>query len=153
MTRAAGIRCKVARHVTVQVGSTRMIQSKPVFDFKKATPENITDKCLTCHASGSEHISASNSFHRQNDVACTSCHSMHHAKDKRTHADQIGARALLFVPPTTEGSVQYAVSSSRKRRADFVHRLHNQHGTGGVLEGDHLVRQAANLCQWRPGLL
>ncbi len=56
--------------------------SKPVFDFKKATPENITDKCLTCHASGSEHISASNSFHRQNDVACTSCHSMHHAKTK-----------------------------------------------------------------------
>src|SRR5947207_15913049 len=53
-----------------------------VFDYKKATPEAITDRCLTCHASGSEHISASNSFHRQYDVSCTSCHSMHHATTK-----------------------------------------------------------------------
>src|SRR5256884_1923390 len=47
-----------------------------LFDFKKATSEDITERCLTCHASGSEHMSASNSFHRQNDVSCTSCHSM-----------------------------------------------------------------------------
>jgi hypothetical protein len=56
--------------------------SKPVFDFKTAKPETITDRCLSCHASGSEHMSASNSFHRQNDVSCTSCHSMHHAKTR-----------------------------------------------------------------------
>ncbi len=48
--------------------------SKSVFDFKTAKPEAITDRCLSCHASGSEHMSASNSFHRQNDVTCTSCH-------------------------------------------------------------------------------
>jgi len=109
--------------------------SKPVFDFKKATPENITDKCLTCHASGSEHISASNSFHRQNDVACTSCHSMHHAKTKEH---------MLI---KSEPGLCYSCHLQQKAQFNmpFRHRVneglisctdcHNQHGTGGVLEG------------------
>src|SRR5437667_1835520 len=37
--------------------------SKPLFDYKMATPEAITDRCLTCHASGSDHMHASNSSH------------------------------------------------------------------------------------------
>ncbi|OLB29412.1 MAG: hypothetical protein AUH13_15850 [Acidobacteria bacterium 13_2_20CM_58_27] len=112
-----------------------------LFDFKKATSEDITERCLTCHASGSEHMSASNSFHRQNDVSCTSCHSMHHATTKE--------HMLIKAEP----GLCYSCHLQQKAQFNmpFRHRVneglitctdcHNQHGTSSVLEGDHLVRQ------------
>src|SRR5438105_5418551 len=115
--------------------------SKPVFDFKKATSEDTTDRCLTCHASGSEHLSASNSFHRQNNVSCTSCHSMHHAT----------TREHMLIK--REPGLCYSCHLQQKAQFNmpFRHRVneglitctdcHNQHGTSGALEGDHLVRQ------------
>src|SRR5438105_8856174 len=115
--------------------------SKPVFDFKKATSEDTTDRCLTCHASGSEHLSASNSFHRQNNVSCTSCHSMHHAT----------TREHMLIK--REPGLCYSCHLQQKAQFNmpFRHRVneglitctdcHNQHGTSSVLEGDHLVRQ------------
>ena len=114
---------------------------KRVFDFKKATPEAVTERCLGCHASGSEHMSASNSFHRQNDVSCTSCHSMHHATTKE--------HMLVKAEP----GLCYSCHLQQKAQFNlpFRHRVneglvlctdcHNQHGTSGALEGDHLVRQ------------
>ena len=112
-----------------------------LFDFKKATSEDITERCLTCHASGAEHMSASNSFHRQNDVSCTSCHSMHHATTKE--------HMLIKAEP----GLCYSCHLQQKAQFNmpFRHRVneglitctdcHNQHGTSSVLEGDHLVRQ------------
>jgi DmsE family decaheme c-type cytochrome len=115
--------------------------SKPVLDFKTAKPETITDRCLSCHASGSEHMNASNSFHRQNDVSCTSCHSMHHAK----------TREHMLVKAEPELCYSCHLQQRAQFNMPFRHRVnegliqctdcHNQHGTGSVLEGDHLVRQ------------
>src|SRR5439155_617342 len=66
--------------------------SKPVFDYKTATPEATTYRCYSCHLQ--QRAQFNMPFrHRVNEglIQCTDCH--------------------------------------------------NQHGTGGVLEGDHLVRQ------------
>src|ERR1700728_1815659 len=51
-----------------------------IFIFKDHSTKDINDRCLTCHASGTEHMNAVNSLHRQSDVSCISCHSPHHAE-------------------------------------------------------------------------
>src|SRR5271168_3450039 len=45
-----------------------------IFIFPDHSPKEINDRCLTCHASSTEHMNATNSLHRQNEVSCTSCH-------------------------------------------------------------------------------
>jgi DmsE family decaheme c-type cytochrome len=52
-----------------------------LFLFEKASAKEINARCLTCHAGGTQHMNAINSLHAKNDVACTSCHSPHHAKE------------------------------------------------------------------------
>ena len=54
-----------------------------IFSFKDASTKEITDRCLTCHAGGSEHMNALNSEHTKNDVSCISCHSPHHAETRQ----------------------------------------------------------------------
>ena len=54
-----------------------------IFTFKDASTKEITDRCLTCHAGGSEHMNALNSEHTKNDVSCISCHSPHHAETRQ----------------------------------------------------------------------
>ncbi|HET9401301.1 MAG TPA: hypothetical protein VFO34_10140, partial [Candidatus Acidoferrales bacterium] len=51
-----------------------------IFSFKTASAKEINDHCLTCHASGPQQMHAINSLHTKNDVACTACHSPHHAQ-------------------------------------------------------------------------
>jgi DmsE family decaheme c-type cytochrome len=116
---------------------------KLIFDFEAGTttPEMVNNRCLTCHASGPAHLNSSNSFHRQNEVSCINCHSPHHAATKEK----------LLVK--TQPDLCYTCHLQQKSQFNmpFRHRVnegliqctdcHNQHGTGGVWESDHLVRQ------------
>jgi predicted CXXCH cytochrome family protein len=52
-----------------------------IFIFKEHSSKEINDRCMTCHAGGTQHMNALNSVHAKNNVSCTSCHSPHHAKD------------------------------------------------------------------------
>ncbi len=46
-----------------------------IFQFTKATPKQVSEKCLTCHAG--EHHNFERTAHGEALVGCTSCHSVH----------------------------------------------------------------------------
>jgi DmsE family decaheme c-type cytochrome len=100
-----------------------------IFRFENASTKEINDRCLTCHAGGTQHMNAINSEHSKNDVSCTSCHSPHHAKEPE----------FLLVKPQPE--LCYTCHLQEKAQFDmpFHHRVnegliqcsdcHNVHGT------------------------
>lgn len=112
-----------------------------IYVFTEHSPTEINTRCLTCHASGPTHLHSPNSFHRQNEVSCIDCHSPHHATTKE---------ALLI---KAEPGLCYSCHLQQKSQFNmpFRHRVneglikctdcHNQHGSEGVWESDHLVRQ------------
>ena len=113
-----------------------------IFDFKGSKPKEINARCLTCHASGTSHLNSANSFHRQNDVSCTDCHSAHHA----------GGREKLLIK--AQPDLCYTCHQQQKSQFNmpFRHRVnegfmtctdcHNQHGTGGFWQSSNgLTRQ------------
>jgi DmsE family decaheme c-type cytochrome len=111
-----------------------------IFIFSEHSPKEINNRCLTCHASSVEHMNATNSLHRENEVSCTSCHSPHHAQSKEfllvkaqpelcysCHLQQKPQFAMPFHHRVNEGLVQCS-------------DCHNPHGT----EGPKQVRASAS---------
>ena len=47
-----------------------------IFQFTKATPKQVDDKCLSCHVD--DHPNFERTAHGDAAVGCTSCHSVHH---------------------------------------------------------------------------
>lgn len=47
--------------------------------FSLMSPKQVLENCLTCHANDFSKANIRRSEHTLNDVACTSCHSIHHA--------------------------------------------------------------------------
>jgi DmsE family decaheme c-type cytochrome len=100
-----------------------------IFIFKDHSTKEINDRCLTCHAGGTEHMNAINSVHTKNDVSCISCHSPHHA----TEAE--------FLLVKAQPELCYSCHLQQKPQFDmpFHHRVnegliqcsdcHNPHGT------------------------
>jgi DmsE family decaheme c-type cytochrome len=102
-----------------------------IFIFKNHSAKEIDDRCLACHAGGTEHMNAINSVHTQNGVSCTSCHSPHHATTKE----------YLLVKSQPELCYGCHVSQRAQFAMPFHHRVneglvqcsdcHNPHGTVG----------------------
>jgi DmsE family decaheme c-type cytochrome len=100
-----------------------------IFIFKDHSAKEINDRCLTCHASGTQQIQAVSSLHAKNDVSCISCHSPHHAQTQEfllvkaqpelcysCHLQQKSQFAMPFHHRVNEGLVQCS-------------DCHNPHGT------------------------
>jgi len=112
-----------------------------IFVFPGHSPTEINARCLTCHASGPTHLDSANSFHRQNEVSCIDCHSPHHAATKEN----------LLIKAQPELCYSCHLQQKSQFNMPFHHRVnegliqctdcHQQHGTAGVWESDHLVRQ------------
>lgn len=47
--------------------------------FSQMTPKQVIEQCLTCHGKDLARANIRRSEHTLNDVACTSCHSIHHS--------------------------------------------------------------------------
>ena len=48
--------------------------------FSQLEPKQVLDNCLRCHAAALSRANIRRSPHTQNDVVCTSCHSIHSSK-------------------------------------------------------------------------
>lgn len=102
-----------------------------LFLFKKASAKEVTQRCLTCHAGGTQHMNALNSIHTRNGVSCTSCHSPHHARSKE----------FLLVKAQPELCYTCHLAKKAEFAMPFHHRVnegliqcsdcHNVHGTDG----------------------
>lgn len=51
-----------------------------IFTFKGVSPEQISERCLSCHQQNQERANWSRGPHATNGVTCINCHSPHHAK-------------------------------------------------------------------------
>jgi DmsE family decaheme c-type cytochrome len=102
---------------------------KKIFSFKTASAKTISERCMTCHASGKEQMDFNRSVHIKNNVSCLDCHSSHHSKDSE------------FLLVKTEPELCYSCHAQQKPQfaMPFHHRVneglvkcddcHNPHGT------------------------
>jgi DmsE family decaheme c-type cytochrome len=87
-----------------------------IFQFSKATPKQVVEKCLACHAG--EHPNFKRSPHSEAGLSCISCHSNHSFKAEtfllkasqpmlcyQCHGDVKGMFAMPFHHPVNEGAV------------------------------------------------
>jgi DmsE family decaheme c-type cytochrome len=100
-----------------------------VFIFKDHSAKEINERCLACHAGGTQHMNAINSIHSKNNVSCIACHSPHHAKESE------------FLLEKAQPELCYSCHLQQKAQFDmpFRHRVnegliqcsdcHNVHGT------------------------
>jgi DmsE family decaheme c-type cytochrome len=112
-----------------------------IFTFKNVSAKTISDRCLTCHAGGTEHMNAINSVHALNGVSCIDCHSPHHAETKE----------YLLVKAQPELCYSCHLQKKAEFAMPFHHRVneglvqcsdcHNPHGT----ERPKQVRTSATL--------
>jgi DmsE family decaheme c-type cytochrome len=54
-----------------------------IFTFKDVKPNEVTERCMTCHETNVEHATFKRSVHNKNGVSCLSCHSVHQAKEQQ----------------------------------------------------------------------
>lgn len=113
-------------HVAAKGGKTTIPRA-----FSLMKPEAVIETCLTCHAKDLNRANIMRSQHTLNQVACTSCHSIHHSTTPK---------ALLA---KTQHEVCYGCHTNVRAQFSmpFKHRVnegfmectdcHNPHGTNG----------------------
>jgi DmsE family decaheme c-type cytochrome len=59
-------------------------EAKFILNHVKAAPREADASCLSCHKNQATHAGRISGSHARVEVACTSCHSVHHAAEDRT---------------------------------------------------------------------
>ncbi len=98
-----------------------------IFRFTKATPDQIDEKCLTCHKGN--HANFPRSAHGEANVSCTNCHSVHAFKEE-AHLLKASQPALCYgchtdVKPDFAKPFHHKVDEGLMNCSD----CHNPHGT------------------------
>jgi DmsE family decaheme c-type cytochrome len=113
-----------------------------IFMFEKASRQEVNARCLSCHASSTTHLNSANSFHRQNDVSCIDCHSPH-AEHQTKEFMLVKSQPELCYSCHLQQKSQFSMPFHHRVNEGLIQcsDCHNAHGTAGVWESDHLVRQ------------
>jgi DmsE family decaheme c-type cytochrome len=100
-----------------------------IFIFSEHSSKEINAQCLTCHASGTQHMNVINSEHSRSDVSCTSCHSPHHAESKEFLL--IRAQPALCYSCHLDKKAQFAMPFHHRVDEGLIQctDCHNVHGT------------------------
>jgi DmsE family decaheme c-type cytochrome len=111
------------KHVEARGGKATIPHAFSLMDTKQ-----VIENCLTCHARDFTRANIRRSQHTLNDVACTSCHSIHHAATpKYLLAKQ--QRELCYGCHTTTRA-QFDMPSKHRVNEGFMQcsDCHNPHG-------------------------
>ena len=104
-------------HVEARGGKATIIA------FSQLAPKGILNNCLNCHAKDVNRVEIRRSEHTQNDVVCTSCHSIHRSVSTKALLAKKQADLSSQLPRTRPGAVQYAIEAPGERRRDDLHGL------------------------------
>ena len=100
-----------------------------IVSFTRLSKKDVAERCLTCHQYSQEHGNFRRSAHRNADVTCLDCHSVHHAGQSR------------YLLRTSQPQLCYGCHAEQKAEfaRPFHHRVdeglltctecHNQHGS------------------------
>lgn len=99
-----------------------------IFRFEKASPEQVSLRCLQCHEGGHEQSNFMRSMHLKNGVSCISCHSVHAAKVKSSLLAE--AQPMLCYSCHTEEKAEFARPFHHRVNEGLVQcsDCHNVHG-------------------------
>ena len=142
-TGCEGCHGPAAKHIAAQGGKDSIPNA-----FSLMTPAKVLDTCLSCHARDFQKANIRRSEHTLADIACTSCHSIHHsptpkfllAKTQRDlcYGCHAGVRAQFEMPS------KHRVNEGFMQCSD----CHNPHGafapTWRMSDHPRMVDQALN---------
>jgi DmsE family decaheme c-type cytochrome len=100
-----------------------------IFNFQGVKSREISARCMECHQFSEEHSNFNRTAHAQNDVSCTSCHSVHSAKQKeflltKATQSQLCFSCHLETKPDFNRPFRHRVNEGLIKCTD----CHNQHG-------------------------
>lgn len=97
--------------------------------FSLMNPKQVVDTCLGCHASDFNRANIRRSEHTLNDVACTSCHSIHHSPAPKFLLAKAQQRDLCYSCHANIRA-QFDMPSKHRVNEGFMQcsDCHNPHG-------------------------
>src|ERR1051325_10347453 len=130
-------------HVEARGGKTTIPHA-----FSLMTPKAVLEDCLGCHARDLNRANIRRSEHTLHDVACTSCHSIHHSPTQK----YLLAKQQNELCYTCHATVraQFSMPSKHRVNEGFIQcsDCHNPHGafeaTWRMSQRPRMVEQALN---------
>jgi DmsE family decaheme c-type cytochrome len=110
-------------HIEARGGKTTIPNA-----FSLMQPKQVLEDCLGCHARDLSRSNIRRSEHTQNDVACTSCHSIHHAATPKFLLAKKQSELCYTCHATIRA--QFEMPSKHRVNEGFVQctDCHNPHG-------------------------